>query len=95
MQLEELRRKYRELILALADKYQAGNVRIFGSVARGDAKDSSDIDILVRFKPGASLLDEAGLERELKQLLGPVDMIGDDAIRDEFLPFILNEAVPI
>ena len=96
MQLEELRSKYRDSILALADKYHADNVRVFGSIARGEANKTSDIDILVRFKPGASLLDEAGLDRELNKLLGqPVDVIGDDTIRDEFKPFILNESIPL
>jgi predicted nucleotidyltransferase len=96
MQLIELRNKYRESILATADKYRAENVRVFGSVARGEAVSDSDIDFLVRFKPGASLLDEAGLDRELKALLGAsVDVIGEDTLRDEFRPFILRDAVPL
>lgn len=96
MQLEELRSKYRDAIINLAEIYHADNVRVFGSVARGDATENSDIDILVRFKPGASLLDEAGLDRELNELLGhAVDVIGDDTIRDEFKPFILSESVPL
>lgn len=96
MQLDELRSKYREPILAIASKYHAGNVRVFGSVARGQKNPHHDIDILVSFLPGASLLDEAGLNRELNQLLHePVDVIGDDTIREEFKPFIMNEAIPL
>lgn len=96
MQLEELRHTYRDAILALAARYKAENVRIFGSVARNQASNASDIDILVHFRPDAPLLDEAGLDSELKQLLGSrVDVIGDDVLRDEFRPFILTEAMPL
>jgi len=96
MNIEYLRQNYRTAILNLAEKYHAENVRVFGSVARGDASNKSDIDFLVRFKSEASLLDEAGLDRELKALLKmKVDLLGDDAIRDEFRPFILSEAVTL
>lgn len=94
MQLIDLRDNYRDAILAIAAKYHASNVRVFGSVVRGQENTGSDIDFLVHFESGASLLDEVGLDRELTQLLKhPVDVIGDDAIRDEFRLFILNEAV--
>lgn len=96
MRLEELRREYGAQIQAAAARYKADNVRVFGSVARGEAGENSDIDLLVHFRPGASLLDEAGLDMELTRLLGhKVDVIGDDSIRDEFRPFILSEAVPL
>ena len=96
MQLADLRREYRDDIIAIASKYHASDVRVFGSVARGQAVAGSDVDFLVRFDAGASLLDEAGLDRELKILLNqPVDVIGEDVIRDEFCPFILSEAVAL
>lgn len=96
MQLDELRSKYRGSILALANKYHADNVRVFGSVARGEATEESDIDFLVHFKSGASLLDESGLDRELHELLGrSIDLIGDDVVRTEFKPFIFNESIPL
>ena len=96
MQLADLQIKYRDDIIAIASKYHASDVRVFGSVARGQAVVGSDIDFLVRFDKKASLLDEAGLDRELKILLNkPVDVIGEDVIRDEFRPFILNEAVAL
>jgi len=95
MRIDELRKKYRDMILRIAARNQAEDVRVFGSMARGETA-PRDIDFLVRFKPGASLLDEAALDRELKELLGqPVDVIGEDVIRDEFRPFILSEAVPL
>lgn len=57
-------------ILALARRYGASNVRIFGSVARGEAGEGSDVDVLVDLEPGRSLLDLAGLHVELEDLLG-------------------------
>lgn len=94
MRLADLRQIYRDSILATASKYHAFDVRVFGSVARGQERVDSDIDFLVRFDSKASLLDEAGLCRELTALLKqPVDLIGEDVIRDEFRPFILSEAV--
>lgn len=96
MYIDTLRNGYKDAIIAIAAKYHADNIRIFGSVARGDFNENSDIDILVSFKQGASLLDEAGLNRELEDLLGKnVDVIGDDTIREEFKPFILSESVPL
>ena len=94
MNIEELRSNYRSQILEIASKYKAGDVRIFGSFARGE-KNPHDIDILVKFLPEASLLDEAGLERELNKLISDykIDIIGDDNIRDEFKKFIFNDAV--
>lgn len=94
MDITELR-QYGAQIYSLANKYHAFNPRVFGSVAR-NSKQANDIDLLFSFEPCASLLDEAGLERELTLLLGKkVDLIGDDTIRDEFKPFILSEAIPL
>ena len=96
MDLNELRIKYKGQILELAEKYNASNVRIFGSLARGQATSKSDIDILVHFNKKASLLDESALGLELSDLIGQkVDIIGDDAIRIELKPFIINEARPL
>lgn len=95
MNLHELRTKYRQDIIALAKTYGAEDIRVFGSVARG-APQPNDIDLLVRFKPGTSLLDEAGLDLALNQLLGEkVDLLGEDTIREEFKPFIFSEATPL
>jgi|SRR5579872_2623042 len=82
--LDELRLR-REEILKLAAARGASNVRVFGSVARGEAKPSSDLDLLVEFEKGRSLLDLAGLERELEELLGCKVDIGTqvrEVIRD-------------
>jgi predicted nucleotidyltransferase len=61
MTLEELRSRRREQILALAARRGAHNVRVFGSIARGDQRSDSDVDLLVDFEPGRSLLDLTGL----------------------------------
>lgn len=96
MKLSDLRKNYKGAILAIASKYHAYDVRVFGSVARGNEMKDSDIDFLVRFDSSASLLDEVALDRELSTLLDSnVDVIGDDVIRDEFRPFILSEAVAL
>jgi len=76
MELERLLRERREEIVQVAAKYGARNVRVFGSVARGKAGECSDIDLLVEFEPGRSLLDHAGLWLELQELLGcEVDVV--------------------
>lgn len=93
MNLSEIRTKYRHQILQIAAKYKAENVRIFGSVVRGENSKTSDVDFLVHFQEGASLLDEAGLDLDLRDLLQcEVDVISDRAIRPEFKSFILTEA---
>ena len=75
--------RHRQEILRLAARNQAGNVRIFGSVARGEDTPDSDIDLLVSFQPGASLLDQAGLIADLEDLLGRhVDVVSDRALTD-------------
>ena len=76
----------RERVLELAGRRRAGNVRVFGSIARGTDAVGSDIDLLVSFAPEASILDAAGLVLDLEQLLGVhVDVMSDRAegtIRD-------------
>ena len=80
MNLATLRR-HRDRILAIADKYGAENVRVFGSVARGDASQVSDVDLLVRHRPGTSLMDVAGMYGDLKDLLGcEVDIVSEKTI---------------
>jgi predicted nucleotidyltransferase len=75
--LEMLRQRRGEIISA-AVRHGASNVRVYGSVARGQAGPESDIDLLVDMEEGRSLLDLAGLHIELEDLLGfPVE-IGTD-----------------
>ncbi|MBZ0309060.1 MAG: nucleotidyltransferase domain-containing protein, partial [Anaerolineae bacterium] len=67
--LEELRARRQEIIAA-AQRNKAFNVRVFGSVARGEAAPGSDIDFLVTFQPGSSIFDQIGLWLDLQDLLG-------------------------
>jgi predicted nucleotidyltransferase len=67
--LDELRVAHRDEILRLARQRGARDVRVFGSVARGEANESSDLDLLVDWEPGRSLLDHAGLVQDLQELL--------------------------
>ena len=68
--LDALRANRREAILEPARRRGARSVRVFGSVARGDAGPGSDLDLLVEWEPGRSLLDHAGLVQDLQELLG-------------------------
>ncbi|TFC81102.1 helix-turn-helix domain-containing protein [Cryobacterium sp. TmT2-59] len=63
-------RRNRDSVLELAGRRRAGNVRVFGSIARDTEAVRSDIDLLVTFDPAASLLDAAGLVLDLESLLG-------------------------
>jgi len=86
----------REDILRLAGQWGARDVRVFGSVARGDASPSSDVDFLVEFEPGRSLLDHGGLVMDLQDLLGcEVDVVSEGGMRPRFRERVLKEAVPL
>jgi len=83
-------------ILILAEKYKAHNIRIFGSVAHGEATVNSDIDFLVNFESGYTLLDHAGLLVALRDLLGRgVDVIREALIREEYTDDILHDVLSV
>jgi predicted nucleotidyltransferase len=83
---------HREEIMALAGTYDITNVRIFGSVARGDAAPDSDIDFLVDFPPQLSLLDLSAFVRGLKALLDyPVQVVSAAHVRDELREYMLKD----
>lgn len=87
---------HRNEILAIALRYGAQDIRIFGSVARGDQRDDSDLDLIVRFEPGRSLLDQGGLLMDLQDLLGvKIDVVSEKAMRPRFRENALREAVPL
>ena len=86
----------RDDVLAAATRHRASNVRVFGSVARGDDDVSSDIDLLVDFSASASLLDLVALKRELEQMLGrPADVVTVDGVSPLLRERILAEARPL
>jgi len=93
MTQEELLITQREQILFLAHKYGAYDVRIFGSLARGEARPDSDIDFLVKLEAGRSMLDLARLSRELQSLLGyNVDIVTEAGLRPRIRSEVLKEA---
>jgi len=93
--LDDLRAR-REDILALAAHHRASNVRVFGSVARGDATPESDIDLLVTFRPGASLFDLSALWQDLQDLLGrDVNVISEGGMRERFRQRIADDVTPL
>ena len=80
-------------IINISQRYHAENIRIFGSVARGEATDKSDVDFLVSFLPNASLFDQAGLIEELSQLLQRnVDVVSERAVSPYLQETIKAEA---
>lgn len=94
--VEDLLREKREEILRIAARYGAHNVRVFGSVARCEADEESDIDFLVTMEPGRSLLDLGGLQFELESLLGcPVDVVTERGLKARLRDRVLREAVPV
>ncbi len=93
--LEELRAK-REDILRVAAAYGISNVRVFGSVARGEATPESDIDLLVDYPPRFSLLGLAGLVNDLEVLLARrVDIASAAHLRAELRPHILRDVTTL
>ena len=96
MTLEDLLQAKREEILKVCARYGAHNLRVFGSVARGEADEQSDIDLMVDFEPGRSLLDHAGLWLELQDLLGgKVDVVSSRGIKARIRERVLQEAVSL
>jgi len=86
----------REEILEVCARYGARQVRVFGSVARGEADEQSDIDFLVELEPGRTLLDLGGLQYDLEQLLGRrVDVVTERGLKPRIRERVLREAVPL
>jgi predicted nucleotidyltransferase len=95
-QLDTLIKSKRDEILALAARYGARNVRVFGSVARGEAGPESDIDLLVTLEPSRTLLDQIALWQDLEDLLGrKVDVVTESALHRLIRDQVLEEAVPL
>lgn len=88
--------KVRDDILQTAATHGATNVRIFGSVARGEQTGISDLDILVEMEPGRNYLDLVALWQDLEELLGcKVDIVTEGGLSPYLRERILKEAVPL
>ena len=89
-------RRRRRAILDVAARHGASNVRVFGSVARGDNTPDSDVDLLVDLDDGVGLLSRAALERELTDLLGTaVDVVPATTLKRCVRDQVLGEAIPL
>ena len=95
MTLEELKAR-REQILAVARRHGAYDLRVFGSVARGEADSGSDVDFLVALEPGRSLLDLGGPLMDLRDVLGcEVDVVTEAGLRPRVRERVVREATPL
>ena len=96
MGIDELVKAKREAILEIAARHGARNVRLFGSVARGDADEQSDVDFLVDMDPGRSLLDMGGLLMDLRALLGrDVDVMTPRTLKPRIRASALRDAIAL
>lgn len=96
MTAKEILREKREEILRIAAKRGARNVRVFGSVARGEADETSDIDLIVDLEPGRNLFDLGGLWYDLNETLGiRVDIVTEKGLKEKIREKVLAEAIPL
>jgi len=96
MELAELVKEKRGEILRIANEHGAYNVRVFGSVSRGEAGPESDVDFLVDWEPNRSLLDMSGLTLDLQDSLGRrVDVAEPKSLHRVIREQVLREAVPL
>jgi uncharacterized protein len=95
MTLDDIRAR-KNRILEIAARHGASNVRVFGSVARGEAGPESDLDVLVDLAPERSLLDHVGLQQELEELLGRrVHVVVEGGVSPHLHERICEEALPL
>jgi predicted nucleotidyltransferase len=86
----------RDEIKQLAANYGAHNVRVFGSIARGETRSDSDVDLLVDLESDRSLFDLGGLLMELQNLLGcKVDVVTEHGLRPRIRERVLKDAMPL
>ena len=86
----------RERILQIAAKHRVRRIRVFGSVARGDADHQSDLDLLVEMPAGSTLLDQAALQVELEKTLGcRVDILSENGMKPRVRERVMKEAQPV
>ncbi len=96
MNLTEILKANKSVILDLAARHGAKNIRVFGSAARGDFDQYSDVDFLVDMEKGRSLLDMGGLLMELQELLGcKVDVVTPQGLRPRIRETVLKEAMAL
>lgn len=96
MSIRQLLQTKRKKILQIAARHGARKVRVFGSVARGEARRGSDIDFLVEMEEGRSLLDHAALILDLERLLKhQVDVASERGLRQPLRKEVLRDAIAL
>ena len=96
MSIRQLLQTKRKKILQIAARHGAKKIRVFGSVARGEARPDSDIDFLVDMEPGRSLFDLGGLLMDLQDVLGrKVDVVTEKGLHSRIRERVIREAVPL
>ncbi len=96
MNPQEVLKSRRDEILRIAAGHGARNVRVFGSVVRQQAGPQSDLDLLVEFEPGHTLLDRVGLIQDLEEALGcKVDVVTEQALHRLIRPKVMAQAVAL
>ncbi len=96
MEIDNLLKEKREEILRIAAKHGVARIRVFGSAARGESSEASDIDLLVEVTGPTTPWFPGGVVVELEQFLGRrVDIVELDAIREPLCQTILQEAIPL
>jgi uncharacterized protein len=87
-------RKFKPAIMEAAQTYGVSNIRVFGSVARGEADEESDVDFLVDFAPRRSFLDLMRFLGKLRDLIGKkVDVVSSDCVKERIRERVFREAV--
>jgi predicted nucleotidyltransferase/DNA-binding XRE family transcriptional regulator len=88
--------RHRSRVIAAGRRHGARNIRVFGSIARGEEQSASDVDLLVDLAPGRTLVDLAGFRREVAEILGvEVDAATEDMLKPRARGRVLAEAQPL
>lgn len=96
MKINERLRQKREEVLKLTHQHGASRVRVFGSVAKGEDTEGSDLDLLVEMESGRSLLDLVAIKQDLEDLLGcRVHVVTEAAVSPYLRERVLNEAIQL
>jgi predicted nucleotidyltransferase len=96
MGIDKTLKEKRDQILAIARQHGARNVRVFGSLARGEGKRDSDLDVLLELEPGRSLLDIVAIKQDLEDLLNTkVDVVTETAVSPYIRDQILRQAISL
>jgi predicted nucleotidyltransferase len=94
--MDSVVREHRDEILAIAARHGAHSIRLFGSLARGDARPDSDLDLLVELEPGRSLLDLVAIKQDLEDALErSVDVVTEGSLSPYLKDRVLAGAIPL